>query len=157
RDPHRGEGDGDDDARPAGRSGSPQAGAGRVQEDEVSAAGDVKQKVADAVDRLAGDLEALSHRIHDNPELCFKEEKAHARPTEFLDKHGARVERGIGGLPTAFRATIEGAGAGPTIAIMAEYDALPSIGHACGHNVIATAGTGAGAALAVALGTLPFA
>src|SRR5439155_1596783 len=109
-----------------------------------------------AVDRLADELEALSHRIHDHPELAFKEEQAHAWLTEFLAKHGARVERAVGGLSTAFRATIDGAGPGPTIAIMAEYDALPGIGHACGHNVIATAGTGAGVALAVALGTLPF-
>ena len=117
----------------------------------------VKPKVAAAVDRLADELEGLSHRIHDNPELAFREEHAHAWLTEFLEKHGARVERGVGGFPTAFRATIPGAGPGPTIAIMAEYDALPGIGHACGHNVIATAGVGAGAALAVALGTLPFA
>ena len=110
----------------------------------MSAPGEIKQKVAAAVDRLADDLEALSHKIHDNPELCFKEEKAHAWLTDFLEKHGARVERGVGGLPTAFRATIEGSRPGPTIAIMAEYDALPSIGHACGHNVIATAGSGAG-------------
>src|SRR5205814_10111105 len=91
------------------------------------------------------------------PELCFKEEKAHGWLTEFLEKHGAQVERGVGGLPTAFRATIEGGGPGPTIAILAEYDALPGLGHACGHNVIATAGAGAGAALALALGRLPFA
>src|SRR2546426_4096834 len=123
----------------------------------MRAPGDLKQKVADAVDRLSNDLEALSHRIHDNPELCFKEEKAHAWLTEFLEKHGAHVERGVGGLPTAFRATIDGSSSGPTIAILAEYDALPSIGHACGHNVIATAGAGAGAALAVALGKVPFA
>ncbi|MGH7187187.1 MAG: M20/M25/M40 family metallo-hydrolase, partial [Pseudomonadota bacterium] len=114
-----------------------------------------KSKVAEAVDRLADDLEKISLQIHGNPELCFKEEKAAAWLTEFLEKQGARVERGIGGLPTAFRATIAGQGAGPTIAIMAEYDALPNIGHACGHNVIATAGAGAGAALAVALTTLP--
>src|SRR5207249_1422992 len=82
-------------------------------------------------------------------------QQAQAWLTEFLAKHGARVERAVGGLSTAFRATIDGAGPGPTIAIMAEYDALPGIGHACGHNVIATAGTGAGVALAVALGTLP--
>ncbi|PYN31747.1 MAG: amidohydrolase [Candidatus Rokuibacteriota bacterium] len=157
RHPHRREGDGDDDARPARRAGPGQAGSGRVPEDQVSAPGDLKQKVAGAVDRIADDLEALSHKIHDTPELCFQEEKAHGWLTEFLEKHGARVERGVGGLPTAFRATIEGSGAGPTIAIMAEYDALPSIGHACGHNVIATAGAGAGAALAVALGTVPFA
>src|SRR5205823_6436608 len=83
--------------------------------------------------------------------LAFKEEQAHAWLTELLAKHGAKVERSVGGLATAFRATLEGAGRGPTIAIMAEYDALPGIGHACGHNVIATAGTGAGVALAVAL------
>jgi aminobenzoyl-glutamate utilization protein B len=82
----------------------------------VSAASAAKQQVAAAVDRLADDLEALSHKIHDNPELCFKEEKAHGWLTEFLEKHGAKVERGVGGLPTAFRATIEGSGAGPTIA-----------------------------------------
>jgi len=116
----------------------------------------LKPKVAEAVDRLADELETLSHRIHGHPELAFKEERAHAWLTEFLEKHGARVERGVGGLPTAFRATIEGAGPGPTVAILAEYDALPGIGHACGHNVIATAGTGAGAALATALGRLPF-
>src|SRR5262247_1036126 len=118
---------------------------------------DVKTQVAQAVDRLADDLERLSHRIHANPELCFKEEKAAAWLTEFLERQGADVERGVGGLPTAFRATIPGQGSGATIAIMAEYDALPNIGHACGHNVIATAGVGAGAALAAALQTLPFA
>src|SRR6266566_9607318 len=118
---------------------------------------EAKTKVADAVDRLADELEKLSLQIHANPELCFKEEKAHGWLTEFLEKHGAQVERGVGGLPTAFRATISGSGRGPTIAIMAEYDALPNIGHACGHNVIATAGTGAGAAIAAALGTVPFA
>ena len=121
----------------------------------MSAPDDVKHKVAGTVDRLADELEALSHKIHDNPELCFNEEKAHAWLTEFLEKHGAKVERGVGGLPTAFRATIEGSGAGPTVAIMAEYDALPSIGHACGHNVIATSGAGAGAALAAVRDALP--
>jgi len=115
-----------------------------------------KRKIAEAVERLADDLEQLSHRIHENPELCFKEEKAAAWLTAFLEAQGAQVERGVGGLPTAFRATITGQGPGPTIAIMAEYDALPSIGHACGHNVIATSGVGAGAALAAALRPLPF-
>src|SRR6266545_2381963 len=121
-----------------------------------------KTKVAEAVDRLADDLEKMSLQIHGNPELCFKEEKAAGWLSAFLEKQGARVERGVGGLPTAFRATIEGidagsgSGPGPTIAIMAEYDALPNIGHACGHNVIAASGAGAGAALAAALQTLPF-
>jgi amidohydrolase len=113
----------------------------------MSAADDVKQKVAGAVDRLADDLESLSHKIHDNPELCFKEEKAHTWLTEFLEKHGAKVERGVGGLPTAFRARA-GAGSGPRVAILAEYDALPVIGHACGHNLIAAGALGAFLALA---------
>ena len=115
----------------------------------------LKVKLGQAVDGLLDELEQLSHRIHDHPELCFKEEKAHAWLTDFLESHGARVERGVG-LPTAFRATIPGAGPGPTVAILCEYDALPGIGHACGHNVIAAAGAGAGAALARALGRLPF-
>jgi amidohydrolase len=118
---------------------------------------DAKVKVAERVDALADELEALSHTIHDTPELAFHEIKASAWLADFLEKHGARVERGVGGLATAFRATIDGTGPGPTVAILAEYDALPGIGHACGHNIIATAGTGAGAAIAGALGTVPFA
>jgi len=116
-----------------------------------------KTKVTDAVDRLADDLEKISLQIHATPELCFHEEQAAGWLSAFLERQGARVEHGVGGLPTAFRATIDGSGPGPTIAIMAEYDALPNIGHACGHNVIATAGTGAGAAIAAALGKIPFA
>ncbi|HXH84363.1 MAG TPA: M20 family metallopeptidase [Candidatus Tectomicrobia bacterium] len=117
----------------------------------------VKQRVVEAVDRLADELERVSHLIHDHPELAFQETRAHGWLTDVLEKHGAAVERGVGGLPTAFRATIPGAGPGPTIAIMAEYDALPGIGHACGHNVIATAGVGAGVAIAAALGRVPYA
>ena len=111
------------------------------------AARPVKLKVAEAVDRLADELERLSHRIHATPELCFKEEQAQAWLTEFLAKHGARVERGVGGLPTAFLARV-GNGQGPKVAILAEYDALPEIGHACGHNLIAGGALGAFLALA---------
>jgi amidohydrolase len=114
----------------------------------------LKTRVTDAVDHLAEDLWSLALRIHANPELAFKEEKAAAWLTELLERRGCRVERGVGGLPTAFRAEVPGAGDGPTIAVMAEYDALPGIGHACGHNVIATAGAGAGAALAVVAAAL---
>src|SRR6266849_1118695 len=87
-----------------------------------------KTKVAEAVDRLADDLEKLSHQIHANPELCFKEEKASAWLTGFLEKQGARIERGVGGLPTAFRATIEGPGPGPGAAIAAALGKLPFAG-----------------------------
>jgi len=114
----------------------------------------VKDAIAQAVDRLAGDLESLSRKIHDNPELGYQETKACGWLAEFLGGQGFKVEKGVGGVETAFRATIE-TGGGPTIAILCEYDALPGIGHACGHNVIAAAGAGAGAALATVRGQLP--
>jgi amidohydrolase len=114
----------------------------------------LKDAVGQAVDRLANELEALSRRIHDNPELGYAEVKACGWLAEFLGQHGFKVEKGIGGVETAFRGTIE-TGAGPTIAILCEYDALPGIGHACGHNIIATSGAGAGAALAAVRDQLP--
>src|SRR5437870_5177055 len=114
----------------------------------------VKDAISQAVDRLADELEALSIKIHDHPELAYQEVKACAWLSEFLAKQGFKVEQGAGGVETAFRATIE-TGEGPTIAILCEYDALPGIGHACGHNVIATSGAGAGAALAAVRAQLP--
>ncbi|MBI3637099.1 MAG: M20 family metallopeptidase [Candidatus Rokubacteria bacterium] len=114
----------------------------------------VKDLIAGAVDRLGDELESLSRRIHDHPELGYQEVKACAWLCEFLDAKGFKVERGVAGVETAFRATIE-TGDGPAIAIMCEYDALPALGHACGHNVIATAGAGAGAGLAAIRAQLP--
>ena len=107
---------------------------------------DPKAATRAVVERSAEPLVALSHRIHANPELNFEEEKAAAWVSAMLEDGGFVVERGVCDLPTAFVAT---AGAGPlTVAICAEYDALPGIGHACGHNVIAAAAVGAGLALA---------
>lgn len=109
----------------------------------------------DALARIDAHLEAeraalldLSHRIHAHPEIRFEEVQAAAWLTEALEARGFAVERGVGGLPTAFRARLEGRGPGPTVAVLCEYDALPGLGHACGHNVIATMGAGAGFALA---------
>jgi amidohydrolase len=116
-----------------------------------------KTKIAEAVESLGDELEKLSHRIHEHPELCYQEEKAHAWLTEFLETRGARVERAVGGVSTAFRATLPASADGPTIALLAEYDALPRIGHACGHNVIAGAAVGAAAALLAAFPVLPVA
>ena len=113
-----------------------------------------KLAIAEAVDRLADELERLSRQIHDNPELGYEEVRACGWLGDFLAGHGFTVEKGIAGVDTAFRATIE-TGEGPTIAILCEYDALPGIGHACGHNVIATSGAGAGAALAAVRAKLP--
>jgi len=113
-----------------------------------------KDTVTQAVDGIADELEALSRRIHDHPELGYQEKQAAGWLTEFLAAKGFKVESGVAGVETAFRATIE-TGDGPTIAILCEYDALPGIGHACGHNVIAASGAGAGAALALSKSRLP--
>ena len=101
-----------------------------------------KEAARAAVDAARSDLTGLSRRIHANPELGYEEEQASGWLEETLDAAGFAVEPGICGLPTAFRAT---KGSGPLhIVVCAEYDALPGIGHACGHNVIAASAVGAG-------------
>ncbi len=106
------------------------------------------QIIADA-EAHRDELCDLSRRIHDNPELGFHEFKASEWLTEYLEKNSFVVERGIYGLPTSFRATY-GKGR-PIIALLAEYDALPNLGHACGHNLIATSSVGAGIASRIAI------
>jgi amidohydrolase len=106
--------------------------------------GKLKLKVKDSVELQRQQLIQLSLNIHDNPELGFEEEKASAWLTGYLEENGFHVERGIAGLATAFRATY-GQGR-PRIALLAEYDALPKIGHGCGHNIIATSAVGAAVA-----------
>jgi amidohydrolase len=106
----------------------------------------LKDRTRSAVSADESVLVALSHQIHAHPELGFEEEQSSAWCAELLADAGLEVEMGICDLPTAFCAT---AGSGPfTVVICAEYDALPGIGHACGHNVIASAAVGAGRALA---------
>lgn len=100
------------------------------------------------VEQVAPSLIATSDWMADNPELGLQEYQAAERLTELLAEFGAEVERGIAGLPTAFLARLPGRGPGPSVAIVAEYDALPEVGHGCGHNIIATAAIGAGIALA---------
>jgi len=108
-----------------------------------------KTKIARAVETdLREMLLETSHAIHADPELAFQEQRACARLVGQLAEAGFRVESPVGGLETAFRAELAGASPGPTIAILAEYDALPDVGHGCGHNVIATSALGAGLALA---------
>jgi amidohydrolase len=102
-----------------------------------------------AVDEeLAQPLLDTSHAIHDDPERAFNEHRAAGRLAGALEQAGFSVDRGAGGLATAFRAELRGTGPGPTIAVLAEYDALPDVGHGCGHNIIATTALGAGLALA---------
>jgi amidohydrolase len=104
----------------------------------------LKLKIKDSVELQRQQLIQLSLNIHDNPELGFKEEKASAWLSSYLENSGFHVERGVAGLATAFRATY-GHGS-PRIALLGEYDALPKIGHGCGHNVIGVSAVGAAVA-----------
>jgi amidohydrolase len=87
------------------------------------------------------ELVALSRDIHGHPELAYQERHALGAIATLLERHGHRVERGIGGLETAFRARV--GPDGPAVALLAEYDALPEVGHGCGHNLIAISNVGA--------------
>jgi amidohydrolase len=106
----------------------------------------VKDRVAAEVDRRAETLIDASRQIHAHPEEAFAEHFAHDLLTSILEAEGLEVERHAFGLDTGFAARA-GRG-GPTVAVLCEYDALPGIGHACGHNIIGTAGLGAGLAAA---------
>ncbi len=109
-------------------------------------AAQAKARVREVIAGHSSRLIEVSHEIWEHPELCYEEQFAHDLLCSVLEDAGLTVERGAYGLPTAFRATT-GSG-GPVVAVCCEYDALPGIGHACGHNVIAAAGLGAGLAAA---------
>jgi len=117
---------------------------------EIAAA---RHAVVQAIDEASDELVALSRFIHDHPEIALEEVRASAACAALLERHGFTVVRGVAGLPTAFRAEA-GRGA-PRIAYLSEYDALPGLGHGCGHNLIAIAGIGAGIGLNAALGEVP--
>jgi amidohydrolase len=115
--------------------------------------GKLKDSVATQVDRNRHQLSELARNIHDNPELGFQEVKAVTWLTRFLEENDFSVKRGICRLPTAFRASY---GNGhPAIAFIAEYDALPGIGHACGHNISGTISAGAAVAAKLAIDQYP--
>jgi amidohydrolase len=118
---------------------------------------DLKASVAVAVEAARAEILDLSHRIHANPEPAFEEHQAATWVAEALRNHGFDVEHPAGSLSTAVRATHRGGrgGDGPRIGILAEYDALPGLGHGCGHNTMAASGVGAAIALAAVAGDLP--
>jgi amidohydrolase len=118
-------------------------------------AAELKHRALDAVRQVAPELIELSDWMYANPELGLQEFKSSERITALLEKHGGKLERGIAGLPTAFRAQMTPDTRRPTVAIIAEYDALPEVGHGCGHNIIATAAIGAGIALHAIATDLP--
>ena len=109
-----------------------------------------KTRIANAVDAARDEIIDLSHRIHADPEPAFEEHHAAALIAAVLARHGFDVEHPAGSLPTAIRATRRGArgGDGPRVGILAEYDALPGLGHGCGHNTMAASGVGAAIGLA---------
>ena len=107
----------------------------------------LKRRACAAVDRHAGALIAAADWIHAHPEIGHQEVEASKRLAEMLSSAGAQVEMGTAGMATAFKADLTPNQARPRIAILAEYDALPKIGHACGHNLIGTSAIGAGLAL----------
>ena len=107
---------------------------------------EMKKQVCQDIDQRASDLIEISHQIHKHPELNFEEHFAHDTLTQYISDSKLKVDRGAYQLETAFDVSVNG-GDGPTVAVLCEYDALPGIGHACGHNIIAAAGLGAGVAL----------
>src|ERR1039458_8541264 len=106
----------------------------------------LKAAAASVIEQHLGDLVALSHSVHSTPELCFNETTSSHAVAEALRQGGLSVNEGVYDLPTAFESR---SGDGElVIAVCAEYDALPDVGHACGHNIIAACAVGAGLALA---------
>lgn len=109
-----------------------------------------KDKIIYAIDALSPAMQELALNLHQNPELSFEEHRSAAALIAPLREAGFTIETGTGGLETAFRATWRQGCGGPTIAFLAEYDALPELGHACGHNLIGSASVAAALALKAA-------
>lgn len=106
-----------------------------------------KERVVELVKEYEPELRKMGLYIHSNPELGMEEFKACAVQTEILRNHGFEVEEGFCGIRTAYKASYKGEKDGPKLAFLAEYDALPGLGHGCGHNLIATLGVGSGLVL----------
>lgn len=113
----------------------------------------LQRQVTAEIDETRADVLQMSQFVHAHPEIALEEVTSAAAVADTLERHGFTVERGVAGLPTAFKAT-KGNG-GPTIAFLAEYDALPELGHGCGHNLIAGSNVAAGIGLAAALDAVP--
>jgi len=114
-----------------------------------------KEKVCFNVDEIADQLIGVSRDIYEHPELKFEEFRASQLLAEKLQDAGFATKLGVAGLETAIQADHPSVSDGPTVAIISEYDALPGIGHACGHNLIAAAGLGAALAVGAVKGDLP--
>lgn len=115
----------------------------------------LKTRALAALEAVAAEARELALRIHAHPEIGFEERQAVAWVSEALERHGYRVQRGVADVETAIVARAEGRGPGPTVGLIAEYDALAGLGHACGHNLMAAGMMAAAAALRSVLPDLP--
>ena len=123
----------------------------------ISEVAELKSEISLRVEQLTKELLDISHDIHSHPETNYEEVHAHRLLTDALSTQFSSVQRGAYGVETAFAAQASGL-ASPgvrRVAILCEYDALPEIGHACGHNIIAAAGLGAALALQPFMTSLP--
>ncbi len=111
----------------------------------------LKKEVKETIDEKRDLLESIARYLYENPELGSEEFKAFELLTETLEDHGFSVEKGVYGMSTAFVAGYKGKCDGPRVAVLAEYDALPGVGHGCGHNLIAASAIGAGIAASKAI------
>jgi amidohydrolase len=110
--------------------------------------------VKKTVDEKRPVLEDIAKYLYENPELGSEEFKAFEKITKVLEKHDFDVEKGVYSMPTAFVASFKGKKDGPKVAVLAEYDALPGVGHGCGHDLIAASAVGAGIAASKAISGL---
>lgn len=112
-------------------------------------------QICSKIDEIADDLWETSVFLHEHPETAYKETQACEMLSRSISRYGFSVKKSVGGIDTAFLAERNGSSPGPKVAFLAEYDALPEIGHACGHNLIAGASLGAAAALGAMSGEIP--
>lgn len=115
----------------------------------------LKEQVLGAIDGMRGRLIEMAATVHANPEIGYQEFQTAQLYTDALETAGFTLSRGVAGLPTAFKAIYRGPDGGSTIAFLAELDALPGVGHACGHNIIGTASVGAAMALCAFMSAIP--
>jgi len=116
---------------------------------------ELKRLASKAIDEIKERAFEISRFMYENPETGYKEFRASELLTSELERHGFTVSTRIAGMRTSFTATLKGKSEGPTIAILAEYDALPGIGHGCGHNIIASSAVAAAIGLSKVLSRLP--
>ncbi len=116
---------------------------------------ELKRIACAEVDRIADELIAVSDHLFHHPELGYEEFESVALLRQTLEKHGVASQAGVAGMPTAFQSDLAGKAPRPRIAILGEYDALPEIGHGCGHNIIGTSAVGAAIALKEVIADLP--